>query len=110
MHDRWQLGVVSLEAHERDSPRSGRGSDLIERRPPSGIEVPKEHVAGCRLTGAERVPIAPRIAERGQVPVLDAGDGECLAQPPLREARLARDRVLPHVEDDFDAVIHQLGD
>ena len=72
--------------------------------------MPEEHVASCGLAGAERVPIAPRIAERGQVPVLDAGDGERLAQPPLREARLARDRVLPHVEDDLDAVIHQLGD
>ena len=81
-------GVVALETHERDRLRCRRRGDFRECVATSVVEVSEEHVASGRVAGSQRIAIASRIAERWQVAIFDARNGEGLTQPTLREARL----------------------
>src|SRR5215213_3696301 len=57
-----------------------------------------------RIAGREAPPVLARVAEPWLVDVLDPGGPERLAEPPLREAGLARHRVQTDVDEHLDVL------
>lgn len=104
------LGGVALEAQEGHAAGERSGEPIEQRILGSQILAEIGEVALEIPVLAQSMAHAARCPEGTLVLVVDADPRECLRERSLREALAARERQLPHIEQEGDACGLQGGE